>query len=226
MSTLIERIELRLKKTGQRARGASLRAGLGGDFIRNIRRNPDQKPLYDNLAKLAEALSCNVRWLASGEGQEELSGQPQPKDDVDTQPLGSVRYVQNPKDLPIRGGAMGGDDTFFTQNGEPIGYVARPPSLDGIKEAYAVYMTGDSMEPRYFAGEILQVHPYKPPKAGDFVVIQTCNSDDVHHYFVKRYVRKTAKELICRQYNPDSEVRYKTAEILAIHTIVGSLAEG
>lgn len=226
MTTLAERIEIRLKKTGQKARGASIRAGFGGDYIRNIRRNPGQNPIYENLVKLSKALECNTRWLASGEGPEEISGRNQAHDEVDTSTVAGVRYTTQNKDLPIRGGAMGGDDTFFTTNGEPIGYVSRPPSLEGIKEAYAVYVTGDSMEPRYFAGEILQVHPYKPPKSGDFVVIQTCNGDDERHYFVKRYVRKTEKELICHQYNPDSEVRYKTAEIRAIHTVVGTLSEG
>jgi len=55
--------------------------------------------------------------------------------------------------IPAFGQAMGGKNGAFVLNGNKIADVLAPPSLDGVPDAYAVLVVGDSMEPRYFAGE-------------------------------------------------------------------------
>src|SRR5215471_12365645 len=55
--------------------------------------------------------------------------------------------------IPAYGQAVGGKDGEFILNGNRIVDVLAPPSLQGVPDAYAVYVVGDSMEPRYFAGE-------------------------------------------------------------------------
>ncbi|MGH7095886.1 MAG: helix-turn-helix transcriptional regulator, partial [Stellaceae bacterium] len=48
--------------------------------------------------------------------------------------------------MPIRSaGRGGGDQEMFLQDG-PIGYTSRPANLNGVRDAYAIYMVGDSME--------------------------------------------------------------------------------
>ena len=71
MSTLIERIDECLKDKGWSDRGASLEAGRGADFIRNIRNGKSVDPRRDNLDSLAEAFGCSYIWLATGKGQKE-----------------------------------------------------------------------------------------------------------------------------------------------------------
>jgi len=53
---------------------------------------------------------------------------------------------------------------------EPIDMVAAPPSLTHVQAAYAFAIFSDAMEPRYFVGEIVHVHPGIPARAGDFVL--------------------------------------------------------
>ena len=73
--------------------------------------------------------------------------------------------------IPIRSAARGGgDQEMFLADG-PIGYTARPANLGGVRGAYAIYMVGDSMEPRYEQGWLLHVNPFKPPTRGRDVVV-------------------------------------------------------
>ena len=53
----------------------------------------------------------------------------------------------------------------------PRGEVLAPPQLEGVEGAKAVYVRGRAMEPRYYAGEIVYLHPSRPPNPGDFVFL-------------------------------------------------------
>jgi len=66
--SLIARIEHRLKALGWSERKACLKAGLGVDTIRDIRRRGGGAPGGDKLAKLAAALDCSIDWLLTGTG--------------------------------------------------------------------------------------------------------------------------------------------------------------
>ena len=68
----------------------------------------------------------------------------------------------SPRDLPIMGAVRGGADGFYFNEGEPKEYVVRPANLAGSSNAFALFVDGDSMEPRYFAGEVLYVNPNRP----------------------------------------------------------------
>src|SRR5215469_16125889 len=46
--------------------------------------------------------------------------------------------------MPIRSGARGGGDQPMFQDG--VGYTPRPANLAGVRDAYAIYVVGDSME--------------------------------------------------------------------------------
>src|SRR3546814_20783038 len=75
-----------------------------------------------------------------------------------------------PRDVPIHGTAMGGS-LEVRSNGElsqieetlvedgVVGYARRPPSIDSNRTSYALYITGEYMEPRYRAGTLVYVDP-------------------------------------------------------------------
>ena len=64
------------------------------------------------------------------------------------------------RDLPVLGSARGGSDGFDLAVGAAaMSYTDRPANLNGVSGAYAVFVYGASMEPRYYPGEILHVHP-------------------------------------------------------------------
>ncbi len=105
---------------------------------------------------------------------------------------------------------------MFLEDG-PIDYIRCPPSLAHVRDAYAIYMIGDSMIPRFRQGQILHVNPFKPPQAGAGVVITKANGA----VMIKEFVGRAVKTVHVRQYNPADTLTYLESEIDALHTIVG-----
>jgi len=68
-SSLMERIEERLKATGLTANAASERAGCGRDFVRDIQRGRIKEPSAAKLKALADALECTPGYLMGWEAE-------------------------------------------------------------------------------------------------------------------------------------------------------------
>ena len=86
-------------------------------------------------------------------------------------PAAPSTSTRSPDLIPIRSAGRGGaDQAMFLEDG-PIGYTSRPSNLAGVRAAYAIYMIGDSMDPRYEQGWLLHVNPFKPPTRGRDVVV-------------------------------------------------------
>jgi phage repressor protein C with HTH and peptisase S24 domain len=125
--------------------------------------------------------------------------------------------------IPVYGHAVGGKDGEFILNGNQVTEVLAPASLSSVPGAYAVYVVGDSMEPRYFAGEVVFVNPRLPIARGAFVVAQIALSDDnVPHAYVKRFVSQEAKRLRLEQYNPKKILEFPAAKVVSVHRIIMS----
>ena len=124
------------------------------------------------------------------------------------------------EDLPVVGESRGGADGFFFNNGTVRAYVPRPANLLKVHNAYSVYVNGSSMEPRYFHGELVYVNPNKPPKSGDFVVIELKDGQGL----IKRLKRRAAKRWTFEQFQPAKDLTFEDAEVAAVHLIVGSLS--
>ena len=124
--------------------------------------------------------------------------------------------------IPIRSAARGGaDQEMFLADG-PIGYTARPANLGGVRGAYAIYMVGDSMEPRYEQGWLLHVNPFKPPTRGrDVVVYKTGQA-----VLIKQFVRWDGDALVLHQLNPPEDLHVPREAVLECHLIVGVDQEG
>ncbi len=123
--------------------------------------------------------------------------------------------------IPVYGHAVGGIDGEFLMNGERLDEVLSPPTLNQTSGAYAVFVAGESMEPRYFDGEIAYVDPMRRPRKGDFVVAQIQN--DEHGpilAYVKRFVSRNSAELVLAQYNPQKTITFSNDAVQSIHVIV------
>ena len=124
--------------------------------------------------------------------------------------------------IPIRSAARGGSEqAMFLEDG-PIGYTARPSNLSGVRAAYAIYMVGDSMEPRYEPGWLLHVNPFKPPTRGRDVVVYKKGQA----VLIKQFVGWEGDLLVLRQLNPPDMLRIPRAEIEEFHLVVGTDQEG
>ncbi len=124
--------------------------------------------------------------------------------------------------IPIRSGARGGgDQEMFLEDG-PIGYTPRPANLVGVRGAYAIYMVGDSMEPRYEQGWLLHVNPFKPPTRGRDVVVYKQGQA----VLIKQFVRWDGDALVLHQLNPPEDLRIPRDGVLECHLVVGVDQEG
>jgi len=135
---------------------------------------------------------------------------------------GTKSFLEQPRDLPILGSVRAGAVGFFLDQGEVQGMARRPPVLQGVKGAFAVYVRDESMFPAFRPGWIVHIHPTRPVKPGDSVVIEQTDGQA----FLKDLVRRTAKEVICRQWNPAQEVKYPASKVKSIMLVVASTIEG
>jgi len=124
--------------------------------------------------------------------------------------------------MPLYGAVQGGEVGFdITDVDQPIDTIDTPSYLVSVEDAYAVFVTGNSMEPRYMAREVVYVHPHRPYRQGDYVVVQL-RANGSTHAIVKRFVELTDTHVILSQHNPDREIRHPRENVAAIHTIVGT----
>ena len=169
----------------------------------------------DNLAAIAARLGTSIDYIKLG-----TAGGPAPF------PGSNIAGARAPAVLPFvtvpaYGQAVGGEDGHFILNGQKIADVLAPPSLAGIRDAYAVYVSGESMEPRYFSGEAVFVNPHLPIRRDDFVVAQIRGAgSDTPKGYVKRFVRMSESRLVLAQYNPVKELIFPRSQVVSVHRIV------
>jgi len=142
------------------------------------------------------------------------------------QPLELPARSALPRDLPGYGSAVGGDDGSFEMNGQVVDFVERPPSLSGARNAYGIYVQGESMSPRFEAGWLVLVNPSRPVRKGDNVVVQLKPADEhaAPLAFVKVFESRTPHLVVVRQFNPPRTLEWPVTDVIAVHRVV-SVAE-
>lgn len=239
--TLIKEIRRRMLAAGLNPSSLSRKAGLKGDYVRDILRGKSRKPNAADLGKIAAVLGCHITdLLPDGEVAPQQSADlPGLREQVTPFDRGSrvtrssdrSNFPINDRidDLPIYGTGFCGEHGRFDMNGQVVDYASRPERLRGIASAYAIYAVGSSMEPRYFAGELLYVHPGRPITPGCFVVVQLQpeHEGDTVQAFVKQFVRMDNNVVVVRELNPvPREFSLPRANVLDIHRIVQSGESG
>lgn len=121
--------------------------------------------------------------------------------------------------LPVRGRAEGGKDGNFVIEEQPIDWTYRPADLQGVNEAFAVFVSGNSMVPKYKNGDLVYVHPAKPISKQRYALIETTE----HKGFIKQYVGWQDDHLIVQQFNPKQEIKIPRENVLRLMLVIGSL---
>ncbi len=124
------------------------------------------------------------------------------------------------RDLPVYASAQAGPDGMSVSY-EPIEWIERPPPLAGVPGAFAMYVVNDSMEPRYRQGDLLLVHPQRPVRRGQDVLVIRASDESRHDAYVKQLVGLDAGRVRLRQLNPDSVFELDRAEVAGLHLVVG-----
>lgn len=218
METLAKRLSDAMKSAGLNqpglARAASkANAPVSQQVVHHLlsARNTSSK----HLPAIAEALGVSLDWLARG-GEQTATLRRSPAKNGGPQAA--------PDRMPVLGMAECGPDGWTMWNGDVIDTIPRPSNLFGAPKAYAVYIVGDSMEPRYYAGELAHIHPGKPITIGAFVLVQIRpeHDGDTPKAVLKRLVKRSASKIVLEQYNPPKKFEIKSDDIVSLHRVVGS----
>lgn len=125
--------------------------------------------------------------------------------------------------IPLYGTVVGGVDGQFELNGNLLDRVNAPVSLYGVKNAYAVRVSGDSMDPRYEDGETVFVNPERRPTRNDYVVAQIrVEENGPPLAFIKKFVRWNSEKLVLWQFNPEKELEFDGRQVESVHYILKS----
>lgn len=126
-----------------------------------------------------------------------------------------------PRNVPVLGTGMGGEEGDFILNGEIVEYVRRPPGIMNAANVFAIWLTGDSMSPRFSPGDLLYIHPGRQPRIGDDVLIELRQTvDGSRPAFVKRLVKRTETEIVVEQFNPPSTFSLDPRAVQHIYRIL------
>lgn len=171
-------------KHGLSASGLARRAGLDPTtFNKSKRIGPDGRlrwPSTESIAKILDATGEPMGGFLSLIGERARRG--------------LARKV------PLLGYAQAGAAGYFDEAGYPAGHgwdEVEVPAI-GDPNAYALKVTGDSMEPVYRKGDILIVEPDAPVKRGDRVVVKTAKGE----VMAKEVLRRSGRKVELRSLNP------------------------
>jgi phage repressor protein C with HTH and peptisase S24 domain len=188
---------------GLSASGLARRAGLDPTtFNKSKRVTPEGRPRWPSTESIAKALA------ATGTTMEVF-----------------VALIQgggagtSGRGVPLLGFAEAGTGGYFDDGGFPAGAgwdeIAFPAVSD--EHAYALEVSGQSMEPAYRDGDVIIVSPAAPIRRGDRVVVKTKAGE----VMAKELKRTTAKSIELKSLNVQHADRtLATADVLWIARIL------
>jgi phage repressor protein C with HTH and peptisase S24 domain len=133
-------------------------------------------------------------------------------------PRGS-RGGYTPRRIPLIGLAQAGGDGYFDDGGYPVGGGWDEISVPevGDPNAYALEISGESMEPVFRDGDIVIVSPGSPVRRGDRVVVRTQKGE----VMAKELKRQSARRIELRSLNPTHpDYTFDLTELTWMHRIV------
>jgi phage repressor protein C with HTH and peptisase S24 domain len=182
--------------------GLAKKAGLDPTtFNRSKRVTPDDRPRWPSTESIAKILD------ATGATVDEFMSLLDKKAKPPTRPV------------PVIGFAEAGAGGYFDDGGFPVGSgwdEIRFPDVND-EHAYALEVSGSSMEPLYRKGDVLVISPAAPIRKGDRVVVKTKSGE----VLAKELKRKNAKLVELSSLNPAHKDRVLNAsDVLWIARIV------
>lgn len=227
---LLEEIDARKAPLGLSDRALSIKAGLSSDFVRDLRRGQSRNPETKRLEAIASALGCTLDDLTGrghsgvSEPSERANRSASPPSEVSAADVEVPHRYAMPRNVPVLGTAAGshGNDGFQIEGGDVIDQAPRLPGIASNKAVYALYVVNDSMEPRYFAGDLIYVDPRRPVGIGDFVIVQQrAGQDEPVMAYIGRLKRRTPEKTVIEKYNPSDTTReFAARTVAALHYVM------
>jgi phage repressor protein C with HTH and peptisase S24 domain len=219
--TLGDRIKAARVERGLSQAELGRRAGISQQAIMSLESGNTRTSRH--LPQLARALDVTVEQLYGEAGDASAGAGAASKlaSDQLTAPR-VVDFEGLPRDIPVLGQAVGGDDGDFRFNGQIIDYLRRPPGLANARDVFGLYVTGTSMWPKFEEGEPIYVSGSRPPAIGDYVVVELhapAEGED-HQGFIKRLKKRTPTKIVCEQFNPAQDVEFDREAVKSVFRVI------
>ncbi len=197
-------------ESGLSASGLAKRSGLDATtFNPSKRRMPDGRARWPSTESLAKVLDATGASLESFTAL--VSG---------ARALASAAAARNvARRVPLIGLAQAGGDGYFDDGGYPVGGGWDEVSLPEIADAnaYALEISGESMEPVFRDGDLVIVSPSAPIRRGDRVVVRTLGGE----VMAKQLARRSARRIELKSLNPEHpDYSFDLMDVTWIHRIV------
>ncbi|WP_424139229.1 S24 family peptidase [Roseomonas chloroacetimidivorans] len=192
-------------ENGLSASGLARKAGLDPTaFNPSKRTGPDGRARWPSTESVAKVLA------ATGTGMDEFA----------SLITGNIRAAVRPsRRIPLIGLAQAGSSGYFDDGGYPVGGGWDEISLPEIGDpnAYALEISGDSMEPVFRDGDVIIVAPSAPVRRGDRVVVRTRGGE----VMAKELLRQSARRVELASLNPaHPNYSFELEELTWMHRIV------
>ena len=192
-------------ENGLSASGLARKAGLDPTAFNPSKRiGPDGRARWPSTESVAKVLA------ATGAGMDEFA----------SLITGNFRTATRPsRRIPLIGLAQAGSSGYFDDGGYPVGGGWDEISLPevGDPNAYALEISGDSMEPVFRDGDVIIVSPSAPIRRGDRVVVRTRGGE----VMAKELLRQSAKRVELASLNPaHPNYSFDLEELTWMHRIV------
>ncbi len=195
---------------GLSASGLARQAGLDPTtFNPSKRRMPDGRARWPGTESIAKVLG------ATGASLDAFSALVSGARAVSS--AAAVRQMQ--RRIPVIGFAQAGGEGFFDDGGFPVGGGWDEVNLPEIADAnaYALEISGESMEPVFRDGDLVIVSPAAPIRRGDRVVVRTAAGE----VMAKQLARQSARRIDLRSLNPAfPDYSFTLDQVTWMHRIV------
>lgn len=188
--------------------GLARRSGLDATtFNPSKRRMPDGRARWPSTESLAKVLD------ATGASLDEFTALV-----TGARALPPVR-APAARHIPLIGLAQAGGDGYFDDGGYPVGGGWDEVTLPDIADpnAYALEISGESMEPVFRDGDMVIVSPAAPIRRGDRVVVRTAAGE----VMAKQLARRSARRIELKSLNPaHPDFSFELQQVAWVHRIV------
>jgi phage repressor protein C with HTH and peptisase S24 domain len=198
-------------ENGWSASGLAKRSGLDATtFNPSKRRMPDGRarwPSTESVAKVLDATGASLESFTSLVSGARALASSSP----------GARAMS--RRVPLIGLAQAGGEGYFDDGGYPVGGSWDEVSLPEIADAnaYALEISGESMEPVYRDGDFVIVSPSAPIRRGDRVVVRTTDGQ----VMAKQLARRSARRVELKSLNPEHpDYSFDLTDVAWIHRIV------
>lgn len=135
----------------------------------------------------------------------------------------SAQIQQPGRDFPIYSAAEGGPGEILRST-DPVDWYPRPSPVAHVRDAYGLFVIGESMSPEFEPGDIALVNPVLPPLAGKPCIFYT----ELHgeaRATIKRFLRASPTLWYLFQHNPPrgqtQEFTLSRKEWATCHRVLG-----